>query len=96
MEISPPFFNFFLHFFLGIHVITGAGDVNVTDSRIAFNVGDGMNVSYSGGSTNVTRCTFSSNTGYGIAVWINDTNKPEYLHVHQEIAVGYSEVTNRN
>lgn len=76
----------------GIHVLTGAGDVNVTDCRIAFNTGDGMNVSYSGGSTNVTRSTFSSNLGYGVAVWINDTKDPEYIQVHQETAVAYSEV----
>lgn len=76
----------------GIHVLYGAGDVNITDSRIAFNKGDGLNVSYSGGSVNVTRSSFSSNNGYGIAVWLNDTKQPEFVAYHQETVVAYSEI----
>lgn len=53
----------------GVHVLYGAGDVNITDSRIAFNVGDGVNISFTGGNTNVTRSSLSSNKGYGLALW---------------------------
>ncbi|XP_059476974.1 protein bark beetle isoform X2 [Neocloeon triangulifer] len=57
----------------GVHVASGVGDVNVTDSRVAFNVGDGVNVTHSGGSVNVTRCVVSSNQGHGVAVHLNET-----------------------
>lgn len=53
----------------GVHVLYGAGDVNITDSRIAFNVGDGVNISFTGGNTNVSSSSLSSNKGFGLAVW---------------------------
>lgn len=34
----------------------------------------------------------SSNKGFGIAVWINNTNDPEYIAEQQETAVSYSEI----
>ncbi|KAK6621229.1 hypothetical protein RUM43_011535 [Polyplax serrata] len=76
----------------GIHVFKGAGDINITESRIAFNQGDGVNISYSGGSRNITRSVLSSNKGYGIAVWLNDTTDPEYVSVNQETSLSYSEL----
>ncbi|GBO98348.1 Protein bark beetle [Eumeta japonica] len=62
----------------GLHIVSGAGDVNVTESRISFNQGDGINITYSGGNRNISRSTLSSNHGYGFAVWINDTKETEY------------------
>lgn len=53
----------------GVHIYRGVGYVNITDSRIAFNVGDGVNVSYTGGVVNVTRSSLSSNKGFGLGVW---------------------------
>lgn len=76
----------------GIHVRNGAGHVNVTESRIAFNVGDGVNVTYAGGSTNVSRSTLSSNEGFGAAVWFNETQPPEFLSFNQTTVVQYSAI----
>lgn len=53
----------------GVHVLRGVGYVNVSDSRIAFNIGDGLNISYTGGVVNVTRSSLSSNKGFGLSVW---------------------------
>lgn len=53
----------------GVHVLRGVGYVNVSDSRIAFNIGDGLNISYTGGIVNVTRSSLSSNKGFGLSVW---------------------------
>ncbi|RZC38585.1 uncharacterized protein BDFB_002499, partial [Asbolus verrucosus] len=50
----------------GVHVTSGAGDVNVTDSRISFNNGDGINITYTGGSRNISKSSISSNEGYEI------------------------------
>lgn len=72
--------------------MNGAGDINITESRIAFNQGDGVNISYSGGSRNITKSVLSSNKGYGVAVWLNDTSDPEYVAVHQETVLSYSEL----
>lgn len=39
----------------GVHVTSGVGDVNVTESRVSFNEGDGINITYTGGSRNISR-----------------------------------------
>ncbi|XP_054261454.1 protein bark beetle-like isoform X2 [Macrosteles quadrilineatus] len=76
----------------GVHVLRGVGYVNISDARIAFNVGDGVNVSFTGGVVNVTRSSLSSNQGFGMAVWLNDTKEPEYQSFQQETSVAYSEL----
>ncbi|XP_060532359.1 protein bark beetle isoform X2 [Cylas formicarius] len=76
----------------GIHVTSGAGEVNVTESRVSFNDGDGINVTYTGGSRNVSRSSISSNRGYGVAVWLNDTRETEYIYMNQTTVVQYTEV----
>lgn len=76
----------------GIHVLGGAADVNISSSRVAFNMGDGVNISYTGGSRNLTSTWLSSNEGYGMAVWLNDTKYLEHVAFHQETVVSYSEV----
>ena len=59
----------------GVHVTSGAGDVNVTHSRITFNHGDGLNITYYGGHKNVSKSSLSRNEGFGFAVWLNQTTK---------------------
>ncbi|KAG5895778.1 hypothetical protein JTB14_001625 [Gonioctena quinquepunctata] len=76
----------------GIHVTSGVGDVNVTESRISFNDGDGINVTYTGGSRNISKSSISSNKGYGVAIWLNNTAKTEYIFVNQTTVVQYSEI----
>ncbi|PZC85077.1 hypothetical protein B5X24_HaOG202841 [Helicoverpa armigera] len=76
----------------GLQVVSGAGDVNVTESRISFNQGDGVNITVTGGNRNISRSILSSNQGYGIAVWINNTQETEYIPVNQTTAVEYSEI----
>ncbi|KAL1117916.1 hypothetical protein AAG570_004229, partial [Ranatra chinensis] len=76
----------------GIRVLSGAGEVNVSDSRIAFNIGDGINITYAGGSTNVSRSTLSSNTGRGLAVWFNETEHRDFVPNKRNTVVQYSEV----
>ncbi|XP_063235879.1 protein bark beetle isoform X2 [Bacillus rossius redtenbacheri] len=80
------------HHVAGVHVLGGAGDVNVSDSRVAFNVGDGVNVSYVGGNRNITRSWLSSNKGYGLAVWLNDSVDSPHLAFNQTTVVSYSEI----
>lgn len=78
----------------GVHVTSGAGDVNVTDSRISFNRGDGVNVTYTGGNRNVSRSSVASNGGYGVAVWLNqttDVQRQEYVAFNQTAVVEYTE-----
>lgn len=76
----------------GVHINNGAGQVNISDSRISFNIGDGVNVSFAGGSTNVSRTSLSSNQGHGIAVWFNQTGNVEYIVFNQSTVVEYSEI----
>lgn len=76
----------------GLQVVSGAGDVNVTESRISFNQGDGVNITMTGGNRNISRSTISSNQGYGIAVWINNTQETEYVPLNQTTVVEYSEI----
>lgn len=76
----------------GIHVTSGAGDINVTDSRISFNVGDGINITYTGGNRNISKTMISSNKGYGVAVWLNDTKETEYIYQNQTTVVQYSQI----
>lgn len=79
----------------GLHVTSGAGDVNVTDSRISFNRGDGVNITYCGGNRNVSRSVLSSNAGYGFAVWLNRTiakDRDEYIAFNQTSVVEYTDV----
>lgn len=76
----------------GLHVVSGAGDVNVTESRISFNQGDGINVTVTGGNRNISRSILSSNQRYGFAVWINDTQETEYIPINQTTTIEYSEI----
>ncbi|XP_058792901.1 protein bark beetle isoform X2 [Phymastichus coffea] len=76
----------------GVHVLGGVPDVNVTSSRIAFNRGDGINITVTGGNRNVSRSSISSNRGYGLAVWLNDSSTTEYVHFNQTTVVEYSEI----
>ncbi|XP_049867990.1 protein bark beetle isoform X2 [Pectinophora gossypiella] len=76
----------------GLQVVNGAGDVNVTESRISFNQGDGINITVTGGNRNISRSILSSNQGYGIAVWINNTQETEYIPLNQTTVVEYSEI----
>ncbi|XP_068632960.1 protein bark beetle isoform X2 [Battus philenor] len=76
----------------GLQVINGAGDVNVTESRISFNQGDGINVTVTGGNRNISRSTVSSNAGYGVAIWINNTKETEYIPINQTTVIEYSEI----
>lgn len=78
----------------GLHVTSGAGDVNVTDSRISFNHGAGVNITYYGGNRNISRSSLSANEGYGFAVWINQTTKDraEFLPVNQTTVIEYSRI----
>ncbi|XP_072938867.1 protein bark beetle isoform X2 [Epargyreus clarus] len=76
----------------GLQVVSGAGDVNVTESRISFNQGDGLNITVTGGNRNISRSIISSNQGHGIAVWINNTKETEYIPVNQTTVVEYSEI----
>ncbi|XP_061730021.1 protein bark beetle isoform X1 [Cydia pomonella] len=76
----------------GLQVVNGAGDVNVTESRISFNQGDGINITVTGGNRNISRSILSSNQGYGVAVWINNTQETEYLPTNQTTVIEYSEI----
>lgn len=76
----------------GVHVLGGAMDVNITDSRISFNQGDGVNITITGGNRNVSRSSISSNSGYGFAVWLNDSLATEYVHFNQSTVVEYSQI----
>lgn len=76
----------------GLQVVNGAGDINITESRISFNQGDGVNITVTGGNRNISRSIISSNQGYGIAVWINNTHETEYIPVNQTTTVEYSEI----
>lgn len=77
----------------GIHITSGAGDINVTQSRISFNQGDGINITYCGGNRNISRNSINSNLGYGIAVWLNHTtekDRQEFISFNQTSVVEYT------
>lgn len=77
----------------GVHITSGAGDFNVTQSRIGLNNGDGINITYCGGNRNVSRSAINSNLGYGIAIWLNHTNekdRQEFISFNQTSVVEYS------
>ncbi|XP_057327444.1 protein bark beetle isoform X2 [Microplitis mediator] len=76
----------------GIHVLYGVPDINITNSRISYNYADGINITVTGGNRNISKTTISSNKGYGIAVWLNDSLSTEYLHFNQTTIVEYSEI----
>ncbi|XP_035780255.1 protein bark beetle-like isoform X1 [Anopheles albimanus] len=78
----------------GLHVTSGVGDINVTDSRISFNQGDGINITYYGGNRNVSRSSVISNRGYGFAIWLNQTttDRREYLEFNQTSTIEYSSI----
>ncbi|OWR46233.1 Neurotrypsin [Danaus plexippus plexippus] len=76
----------------GLQVTSGAGDVNVTESRISFNQGDGVNITVTGGNRNISRSIISSNQGYGVAVWLNNTQETKYVYVNQTTVIEYSEI----
>ncbi|EDW76452.2 uncharacterized protein Dwil_GK14651 [Drosophila willistoni] len=79
----------------GVHVTSGAGDVNITSSNISFNNGAGVNITYYGGNRNISRSSVNSNRGYGIATWLNhttDVQRIEYIPFNQTSVVEYSHI----
>ncbi|XP_037927279.1 protein bark beetle [Teleopsis dalmanni] len=79
----------------GVHITSGAGDVNITQSSISFNKGDGVNITYYGGNRNISRSSISSNKGHGVAVWLNhttDLNRVEYVPFNQTTSIEYSNI----
>ncbi|XP_076338817.1 protein bark beetle-like [Tachypleus tridentatus] len=58
----------------GLHVLGGAGDVIMNNSAIVDNIGDGINISYSGGYQHYNLSVISRNTKIGIALWFNETS----------------------
>lgn len=79
----------------GVHVTSGAGDVNITSSTISFNNGAGVNITYYGGNRNISRSALSSNRGYGLATWLNhtaDVDRVEYIPFNQTTVVEYSQI----
>ncbi|TMW54841.1 hypothetical protein DOY81_000074 [Sarcophaga bullata] len=77
----------------GVHISSGAGDVNITETNISYNQGSGVNITYSGGNRNVSRSYVNFNKGFGIAIWLNETNDPnrvEYIPFNQTTVVEYS------
>lgn len=76
----------------GVHVLGGAMDVNITDSRISFNQGDGVNITVTGGNRNVSHSSISSNRGFGFAIWLNDSSATEYIHFNQSTVIEYSQI----
>ncbi|XP_034471844.1 protein bark beetle [Drosophila innubila] len=79
----------------GVHVTSGAGDVNITSSNISFNNGAGVNITYYGGNRNISRSALSSNRGYGFATWLNhttDVDRVEYIPFNQTSVVEYSQI----
>lgn len=76
----------------GIHVLHGAPDINITSSRISFNEAAGINITVTGGNRNISRTIISSNLGYGLAVWLNDSISTEYRYFNQTTVVEYSEI----
>lgn len=76
----------------GFQVTSGVGNVNVTRSRISFNEGDGINITYTGGCRNISRSWITSNEGYGVAVWLNQTKETEYIYLNQSSVVEYSNI----
>ncbi|XP_043645719.1 protein bark beetle [Drosophila teissieri] len=79
----------------GVHVTSGAGDVNITSSNISFNNGAGVNITYYGGNRNISRSALTANKGYGVATWLNqtsDVNRMEYIPFNQTSVVEYSQI----
>ncbi|XP_046801135.1 protein bark beetle isoform X1 [Lucilia cuprina] len=77
----------------GVHIASGAGDVNITETNISYNQGSGVNITYTGGNRNVSRSYVNFNRGFGIAVWLNETSDPnrvEYIAFNQTTAIEYS------
>uniref|UniRef100_A0A1A9WLV8 SRCR domain-containing protein n=1 Tax=Glossina brevipalpis TaxID=37001 RepID=A0A1A9WLV8_9MUSC len=77
----------------GLHVTSGVGDVNITESNISYNRGSGINITYTGGNRNISSSFFNFNKGYGIAIWLNETSDPnrkEYIPFNQTTVVEYS------
>lgn len=77
----------------GVHITSGVGDINVTQSRVSMNQGDGINITYYGGNRNFSRNSINSNLGYGISVWLNHTtekDRQEFMSFDQTSVVDYS------
>ena len=65
--------------------------MNISHSDISYNYADGVNITYGGGSQNISWSTLSDNVGMGLGLWINETtvNTP----VGQEFVTAYSNIS---
>ncbi|RWS09858.1 uncharacterized protein B4U79_09122 [Dinothrombium tinctorium] len=75
----------------GVHLLHGSGDVIVNNSKIVGNIGDGLNISLSGGYKHIDRSSITKNSNRGIAFWFNESSEEvSFTHVNR---VSYSEVS---
>lgn len=69
----------------GVLVRDGAADIWFNDTSMCYNWGDGINISYAGGSINVNTSRIIGNHWRGMAVHLN-TTLPFYA-IHHEVIV---------
>lgn len=69
----------------------GSGYVNITHSMISDNYVDGVNITYGGGSQNISWSSLNNNVGSGLSLWLNEStvNTP----VQQEFVMAYSNIS---
>ncbi|RWS26925.1 uncharacterized protein B4U80_09870, partial [Leptotrombidium deliense] len=75
----------------GVHLLYGSGDIIVNNSDIINNIGDGLNISLSGGYKHIDRSVISRNTNRGIAIWFNESR--EQVSFNYTSRVSYSLVS---
>uniref|UniRef100_T1J608 SRCR domain-containing protein n=1 Tax=Strigamia maritima TaxID=126957 RepID=T1J608_STRMM len=62
------------HYLSGILINGGSGDVNISESTISNNVGDGINIKLAKGRVNVTLAEISQNDENGLSVAMDETS----------------------
>ncbi|KAG1658471.1 Protein bark beetle [Nymphon striatum] len=70
----------------GLHVLGGAGDIYVNNSIISRNIGDGINITYTGGIRMISKTKFTNNIGHAVAVWLNESSGIIYNEQRTEIS----------
>ncbi|CAD5229908.1 unnamed protein product [Bursaphelenchus xylophilus] len=71
--------------YAGLYVHGGAGDIWINDTSLSHNWGDGMNVTFAGGSINLNSSRVVGNRWRGVSVHYN-TSLP-YFSLHNEVVI---------
>ncbi|XP_065321142.1 protein bark beetle-like [Gordionus sp. m RMFG-2023] len=89
------------HHIAGVQIESGAGNILIENGTFESNHGSAVNITYSGGLINITKCTVHESEGYGVALNVHNNRNDDRAYLNpgimsKEAMVSIFALTNSN